>query len=204
MLYLAFVRSRLDYASEVWSHQSIYQVRAIESIQRRATCFILGENPRCSTIIYKERLLKLNLLPISYRHEIKDMVFLHSCLIDKNNLDLSCVLKKSTCTRTCRSDSLTFRIPIFKTKLFQFSYFIRSVKLWNSLPFDITSGRNMLFLWLANARDVRLYFPYRQFTKHMYTNLSISLFVSEHCLRSTLRLLWIGMLVVSTARCFAA
>ena len=71
----------------------IGQVRAIESIQRRATCFILGENPRSGTIIYKERLLKLNFLPISYWHEIKDIVFLHSCLIGKNNLDLSGSLK---------------------------------------------------------------------------------------------------------------
>ena len=76
--------------------------------------------------------------------EINNMVLLHSCLICKNNLDISGVLKKSTCTCTCTrsSDSLTFRIPIFKTKLFQFSYFIRSVKLWNSLPFDIRSEQN--------------------------------------------------------------
>ena len=73
---------------------------------------------------------------------LRNLVFLHSCLIGKNNLDLSGVLEKSTCTRTRSSDSLTFRTPIFKTKLFQFSYFIRSVKLWNSLPFDIRSEEN--------------------------------------------------------------
>ena len=35
----------------------------------------------------------------------------------------------------------------------------------------------------ANVRNVRLYYPYRQ-----YTDLFIFRFVSEHCLRSTLRL----------------
>ena len=57
------------------------------------------------------------------------MVLLHSCLICKNNLDISGVLKKSTCTCTCTrsSDSLTFRIPIFKTKLFQFSYYFYKI-----------------------------------------------------------------------------
>ena len=42
----------------------------------------------------------------------------------------------------------------------------------------------LTMLWRrANARNVRLYYPYRQ-----YTNLFIFRFVSEHCLRSTLRL----------------
>ena len=42
----------------------------------------------------------------------------------------------------------------------------------------------LVSLWRrANTRNVRLYYPYRQ-----YTNLFIVWFVSEHCLRSTLRL----------------
>ena len=35
---------------------------------------------------------------------------------------------------------MTIRIPIFKPKFFQFSYFIRSARLWNFLPIDIRSG----------------------------------------------------------------
>ena len=40
-----------------------------------ATKFILGfPNGEMS---YEERLVKLNLIPLSYRHEMKDLLFLH-------------------------------------------------------------------------------------------------------------------------------
>jgi hypothetical protein len=60
LLYLSLVRSHLSYASEIWA----------EGVQRRATKFIL-QNYELS---YLERLRKLNVLPISYWLEIKDII----------------------------------------------------------------------------------------------------------------------------------
>ena len=45
--------------------------------------------------------------------------------------------------------------------------------------------------FFSDTRNVRLYYPYRQ-----YTNLLIFRFVSEHCLRSTLRLLFLSCMYV--------
>jgi hypothetical protein len=55
-----------------------------DCVQKRAYCFILSENPCNSTMIYKGRLLRLKLLPMSYWHEIKDMMFMHSCRLGKS------------------------------------------------------------------------------------------------------------------------
>ena len=64
-LYMALVRSHLDYASEVWSGQSVQHMVMIEGVQRRATKFIRGISG--GEISYEERHRKLNL---SYYFEL--------------------------------------------------------------------------------------------------------------------------------------
>ena len=70
LLYIAWVHSRLEYASVVWSPHTKRNISNLEQVQRRATRFILGRD-------YSEykRLSKLNLLPLKYRREINDLVF---------------------------------------------------------------------------------------------------------------------------------
>ena len=70
LLYFAWVRSRLGYASVVWSRHIKRNINNSEQVQRRATRFILGRD-------YSEykRLSKLNLLPLKYRREINDLFF---------------------------------------------------------------------------------------------------------------------------------
>ena len=56
-----------------WSPQTIGALCIVEGVQRRATKFILGYPE--ADLSYKDRLSKLNLLPISYWHKIRDLVF---------------------------------------------------------------------------------------------------------------------------------
>lgn len=58
MLYVAWVRSRLDNASRLWSPRTKRNMNKIEQIQRRATKVILGKD-----LSENERLRKLNLPP---------------------------------------------------------------------------------------------------------------------------------------------
>ena len=74
VIYLTLVRSRLGYAPQVWAPQSKELIRKIERIQRRATKYILNL-PFLGEESYKDRLIKLALLPVSYWHEYLDMVF---------------------------------------------------------------------------------------------------------------------------------
>lgn len=67
-MYLALVRSHLCYATQVWSPQSKDLLRQLERVQRRATKFIL-DLPFICNYTYRDRLIKLDLLPITYFHE---------------------------------------------------------------------------------------------------------------------------------------
>ena len=75
--YLAMVRSIIEYASIIWSPRFKYLITSIEALQRRATNYILANprRPNPNHLNYKERLTKLNMLPLSYRREIADIVF---------------------------------------------------------------------------------------------------------------------------------
>ena len=62
LLYLSLVHLHLSYCSQVWAPQSVVKgILLIESVQRRATRFICKNNE----LSYRERLQKLNLLPIN-------------------------------------------------------------------------------------------------------------------------------------------
>ena len=84
---------------------------------------------------------------------------------------------------------------VFELWLFLSDEWPNSVSLWRRAEFYVSltkgqimflsdEGPNYVSLWRrANARNVRLYYPYWQ-----YTNLFIFRFVSLLCIRSTLRL----------------
>ena len=59
----------------VWSPHTKRNINNLEQVQRRATRFILGRD-----YSEYERLRTLNLLPLKYRREIKDLVFFVKCL----------------------------------------------------------------------------------------------------------------------------
>ena len=68
LLYIAWVRSRLEYASVVWSPHTCTKrnINNLEQVKRRATRFILGRD-----YSEYERLSKLNLLPLSIAEKLR-------------------------------------------------------------------------------------------------------------------------------------
>ena len=79
-LFLSLVKSKLSYASQIWSPTHNRQLsERIEQVQRRATKWIL--RTRSCEMSYKQRLLKLELLPLSYNREIKDLVFFFKSIL---------------------------------------------------------------------------------------------------------------------------
>ena len=74
LLYLTFVRLYIGYASEVWAPSTIRTITKIESLQRKATKFILNAHWQ-EDISYHERLSRLNLPPLTNWNEVKDLIF---------------------------------------------------------------------------------------------------------------------------------
>ena len=58
-MYCSLVRPRVEYASQVWNPYTKSNISRIESIQRRATKFILKSDDECLVRLRKLRLLSL-------------------------------------------------------------------------------------------------------------------------------------------------
>jgi hypothetical protein len=81
-LYLSPVKSQVNYATEVWSPVNIHLKSKVAKIQR-ATAWILKSKQ--GEIPYQQRLIALNLLPLCYDREIKDLVFFYKALFGHLN-----------------------------------------------------------------------------------------------------------------------
>ena len=135
LLYIALARSHLSYASEVWAPQSSGRNLAlIEGVQRKATKFILPHYE----LPYRLRLIKLNLLPISYWLELKDLLFFLKCKQGYFDVDISQYLtfssQRSSRTRSSQANNYMLLPNFCRTSLFRAFFFNRIVFLWNGLP----------------------------------------------------------------------
>ena len=107
-VYLSLVRSVFGYSSQVWSPETVTLIQRVKRVQRRATKYILNLPYLCSET-YRERLVSLGLLPLSYWHEYLDLVFFFKAgngLVDVSHDVLSYVISE---TRTTRSGFLSVR-----------------------------------------------------------------------------------------------
>ena len=118
-------------------------MQRLESLQRRATKFILNLNWQ-DNVSYRDRLKKLNMLPLTYWHEFKDLLLYFKCRTGHFNMNITDFIKPKNIIRSTRNNShLDVFIPKCRTKLFQASYFNRLPKLWNNLPLLIRSSYSL-------------------------------------------------------------
>ena len=86
-LYLSLVKSQLCYVTEVWSPVNNVQLsKRIERAQCRATGWIMMS--RRGELSYKDRLLALDLLPLTFDRKVKDVVILYKALFGYVNVDV--------------------------------------------------------------------------------------------------------------------
>ena len=106
VIYLTLVRSHLDYASQVWAPKSKELIRKTEWIQHRATKYIFNLPFLCEES-YKDRLIKLDLLPVSYWHEYLDMVFFFKSVTGLVKVNPTVIPTGRVLSRETRSSSKT-------------------------------------------------------------------------------------------------
>ena len=73
--YCSIVRPQLEYACELWSPYTSKDKLLVENVQRRVTKFILNYPRDMSN---RDRLVKLSLLPLEYRREVKDLELIYN------------------------------------------------------------------------------------------------------------------------------
>ena len=120
----------------VWLRACIKEKLRIENVQRRATRFIL-DYPQ--DMDYKQRLIKLSVLPLEYRRQIRDLIFLFKIRTGLLDIDHSCFLKQTTSSRynTRNFSYLNYHVRLARQDYFKYSYFLRVTVLWNDLPQDL-------------------------------------------------------------------
>ena len=138
--YLSQVRSHLGYATQVWTPQSIDLIRKLERVQRCATNYIL-DLPFICDQTYGDRLMNINLLPISYWHEFLDMIFLSKVVTGTVRVSPS-VLSRTTRSNSNRNVN-HFISRKCNTLTFQRSFFNRTTRIWNKLANDLQLSCNL-------------------------------------------------------------
>ena len=141
-LYLSLVRSHLAYCLPIWRPNLVQDSRKLESLQRRATKYIVS-----SDMEYKSRLIEVNLLPLSLWLEAQDVLLLVKLItnpptnfhLEDYISNLSSSTRASAYNRLKRSNHTIPRLN--STRNF---YFNRVIRIWNSLPPVIVSCRSYL------------------------------------------------------------
>ena len=150
-LYLSLVRSQLTYCSQLWRPNIIKDIKRLETIQRRATKFIMSN----TSTSYRDRLQFLYILPLMYWLEIQDIMFLVKCLKEpSDNFNIfSYVYFSSGTTRSVASRKLIHNFTKFCSS--RHFYFNRIVRLWNALPLLISMipslQLNIIFIHISGV-----------------------------------------------------
>ena len=116
----------------MWAPQAVNLILDIERIQRRATKFILSLLYR-SEVSYEQRLLKIGLLPLSYRHEFLDLVYVFKFLVSLSDPFIS-VMNSTRPRHTVSSKGTLLDTIRANTVTFENSFYCRAPRIWNTLP----------------------------------------------------------------------
>ena len=135
----AYVVPILDYCSSIYNPYKISDIKLIERIQRKFTKQILWHE----NLTYENRLQRLNLQPLEVRRIMFDLSLFYKII--KNQIPgFSENFKiKDSKTITRSSCKTIIDIPKHRLDIMKYSFFIRTAKIWNSLPFSVTQSRSI-------------------------------------------------------------
>ena len=150
-LYITIVRSLFESCAVVWRPTSIALLSKLESIQKRGIKWILNEEniSYSSSEIYHRKCKEVNILPLSQRFVLIDLVHIHKVINGLVPLQLPSYLSFFTGESRLRFNKLdklslvSSIIPVTKatkattSNAFASSFFYRSHLSWNELPFEI-------------------------------------------------------------------
>ena len=124
------MRSQLIYCSPIWRPHLLKDIILLESVQRRATKYLLNDYRSD----YKSRLVALGLLPLMYILELNDLMFcIKSLIAPTRDFDLSRHIQ--FCKGPTRSSASLKMVHIrSSSNSTRHSFFNRLPRLWNCLP----------------------------------------------------------------------
>ena len=141
--FTALVRPYLEYNTVIWSPTTKELIKSIELTQRKATNFMVKNPKRPSVhhIEYKERLIACELLPLTFRREIFDLIFFIKSLRGMVAFNILDYLRFQTYrgavnTRNAQH-GLRILTPLTRLESSAHFYPARIARIWNTLPLEL-------------------------------------------------------------------
>ena len=148
VLYLTLVRSQFEHCSPIWRPTGKTNLDKFESFQKKCLKWILFEEEHSyhSLKCYFRKCRQANILPLSYRFDLNDLIPFHKVVYQDIPLKLPDYLKfyrGNSRLRSTHLDDMCFVSDILPRasapNLLNKSFFYRTHTLWNRLPYEIRS-----------------------------------------------------------------
>ena len=134
--YKAIVRPQLEYASPVWDPHTKDDIQKIESVQRRAARWVLGDYSPYSSVT--DMIGKLGWRTLEQRRTDSTLILFYKIIYGYVAIPLpSYVIPLPRASRT--SHPLAYRQISTRTDYYKYSFYPLTVVQWNSLPASIAT-----------------------------------------------------------------
>ena len=138
LLYKCLVRSQLEFCSSVWNPYKVSFIFDLEKVQKRATKMITSLKKKS----YLERLKLLHLPCLRFRRLRGDMIEVYKILNNVYDFKVSQILERNLDDRT-RGHSKKLTVQRSNLDIRKFSFCVRVVNVWNSLPESVVSASSV-------------------------------------------------------------
>ena len=140
-LYKSLVRPILEYAVPVWNPYLSKDVLALEKVQRRASRLALGQ--KRGEMEYEDRLRKLKWPTLETRRLFLSLVECYKIVFGINKLNFDDLFEFTKCNSTRANHPYKLYLKPAKCNPYKYSFPIRIVRDWNSLPRSIVEAGSL-------------------------------------------------------------
>ena len=132
----SLVRPQLEYASSVWDPYTAKHIHKLEMVQRRSARFIMSDYRNTSSP--SSMFANLHLQSLQARRKTARLSIFYKAVNGKASLPLTDLRRQTRFTRNSTPSSFTQLRA--RCDAYKFSFFLRTIVDWNSLPFETTSS----------------------------------------------------------------
>ena len=139
-MFKVFVRSKLEYCSQVWNPQYISDIDLMESVQRYFTRRLYNNNE----LSYTDRLNMSNLESLELRRLQQDLILTYKLIRNKMAVNFRQFFSlKSDMARITRGHIFQIYVVRSKTNIASHFFSRRVVSPWNFLPDNVVSASSV-------------------------------------------------------------
>ena len=139
--YYALVRSNLEYCASVWNPHTASCTKKLEAVQRRAARYATNRYRNTSSV--SDMLDQLGWETLETRRTKQQLAMFYKIVSDQVDIHADSFLTQSL-TQTRKKHQRTYRPFTSATDTFKYSFFPRTVAVWNSLPAEIAEAPDLV------------------------------------------------------------